>query len=71
MYSLKNETFAMIFQSSMGWGKSTCDPNGTTQGWTCPTLLFTIHLHLQAQHQIRVTIAYDYLHIIYMHAQQD
>jgi len=26
----------MIFQSSMGQGKSKCDvPNGTTQGWVC------------------------------------
>jgi hypothetical protein len=43
--------FLMIFQSSMGPRKSKCVvPNGTTQGWACPTLLFTIHLNLQAQH---------------------
>jgi hypothetical protein len=36
----------MILQSSMGLGKSRCDPKGTTQRWACPTLLFTIHLHL-------------------------
>jgi hypothetical protein len=43
MYSLKKvmkffiEVFPMIFQSSMGIGKSRCDvPNGTTQRWACP-----------------------------------
>jgi hypothetical protein len=41
--------FPMIFQSLMGLGKSRCNVlNGTTQGWACPTLLFIIHLHLQA-----------------------
>ncbi len=29
--------FFLIFQSSMGQGKSRCDvPSGTTQAWACP-----------------------------------
>jgi hypothetical protein len=30
----------MIFQSSMGWGKSRCDiPSGTIQGQDCSTCI--------------------------------
>jgi hypothetical protein len=45
MYSLKNYeniylSVFMIFQSSMGIGKSRCDvPNGITQGWAYLNLI--------------------------------
>ncbi len=60
MYSKNNNenvhlSVSYDFQNSMGLRKSRCDvPNGTTQGWVCPSWLsiYCTKKHLKKQKRI-------------------